>query len=471
MPTPGKTLEIRTSPHIVSGYSVDSIMFNVVLALLPATGFAVYAFGLAGLLTLIMALLSCVLTEHVICRAAGKPTTIGDWSVTITGLLYGLTLPPGLPLWMVAVGGVICVAMGKALFGGLGYNTFNPALVGRAVLQAAFPVAMTTWIPGFLADRFVSLPSSTLTLPFTEPAVDAITAATPLALWKFSGETTSAADLAMGFVSGSAGETSSVLILVGGVYLIARNMMNWRIPVAIFATVIVSSGALHLADPSRYASPGFMLFSGGLMLGAMFMATDMVGSPMTSGGCYLYGALIGLVIQQLVFKRLRRAPALARVVASVGLFLYFWSVIGLDWPLTPNVRPLLPKDNVTVLGRLVGVDRLLLGAIVAVLAALLWLVSRHTRFGLATTAASENQKGAVLAGLNPDRLAAVNWMIATSLAGLAMIFSAQIVALDALNNSQVPILIAQGNCDSHVYEELLDIPVQSPYAIVEVGGT
>ena len=158
----------------------------------------------------------------------------------------------------------------------------------------------------------------------------------------------------------------------------------------------------------------------------------------------LYGALIGLVIQQLVFKRLRRAPALARVVASVGLFLYFWSVIGLDWPLTPNVRPLLPKDNVTVLGRLVGVDRLLLGAIVAVLAALLWLVSRHTRFGLATTAASENQKGAVLAGLNPDRLAAVNWMIATSLAGLAMIFSAQIVALDALNNSLliVPALAA-----------------------------
>ena len=135
-----------------------------------------------------------------------------------------------------------------------------------------------------------------------------------------------------------------------------------------------------------------------------------------------------------MFRPLRRAPALARVVASVGLFLYFWSVIGLDWPVTPTVRPILPKDNVTVLGRLVGVDRLLLGAIVAVLAALLWLVSRHTRFGLATTAAAENQKGAVLAGLNPDRLAAVNWMIATSLAGLAMIFSAQIVALDALNN-------------------------------------
>jgi electron transport complex protein RnfD len=295
MTTPGKTLEIRTSPHILSGYSVDTIMFNVVLALLPATAFAVFAFGLAGLLTLSMALASCVLTEHLICRATGKPSTIGDWSVTITGLLYGLTLPPGLPLWMVAVGGLICVAMGKALFGGLGYNTFNPALVGRAVLQAAFPVAMTTWIPGFVADRFSSLPASTLTLPFTEPAVDAITSATPLALWKFSREATPVFELSMGFVSGSAGETSSVLILLGGIYLIARNMMNWRIPASIFATVAVFSGALHLADPGRYASPVFMLFSGGLMLGAMFMASDMVGSPMTSRGCYLYGALIGLV--------------------------------------------------------------------------------------------------------------------------------------------------------------------------------
>jgi len=295
MAKPGKTLEIRTSPHILSGYSVDTIMFNVVLALLPVTAFAVYAFGLAGLLTLSMALASCVLTEHLICRASGKPTTVRDWSVTITGLLYGLTLPPSLPLWMVAVGGVICVAMGKALFGGLGYNTFNPALVGRAVLQAAFPVAMTTWIPGFMAGRFSSFPASILTLPFTEPAVDAITSATPLALWKFGQEATATTDLALGVTSGSAGETSSVLILVGGIYLIARNMMNWRIPVSIFATVIVFSGALHLADPARYASPLFMLFSGGLMLGAMFMATDMVGSPMTSAGCYLYGALIAVV--------------------------------------------------------------------------------------------------------------------------------------------------------------------------------
>lgn len=295
MPSSSKTLEIRTSPHILSGYSVDSIMFNVVLALLPATAFSVFAFGLPALLTLTTAFASCVLTEHFICRATGKPTTIGDWSAAITGLLYGLVLPPALPLWMVAVGGVISVALGKAAFGGLGYNTFNPALVGRAVLQAAFPVAMTTWIPAFAPNRFTSLSTSTLTMPLTEPTVDAVTSATPLALWKFGGELTPTADLALGFISGSAGETSSVFILVGGVYLIARNMMNWRIPAAIFAAVILLSGALHLVDPLRYATPGFMVFSGGLMLGAMFMATDMVGSPMTSTGCYIYGALIGVV--------------------------------------------------------------------------------------------------------------------------------------------------------------------------------
>ena len=295
MALPGKTLEIRTSPHVLSGYSVDSIMFNVVLALLPVTAFSVYAFGLAGLLTLLVALVSCVATEDLICRATGKPTTVGDWSVTITGLLYGLTLPPSLPLWMTAVGGVIAVAMGKAMFGGLGYNTFNPALVGRAVLQAAFPAAMTTWIPGFTSGRFASLPSSTLALPFSQPTVDAITTATPLALWKFSHEATPTRELVLGFTSGSAGETSSLLILLGGVYLVARNMMNWRIPASIIGAVVVLSGILHIVDPSQYASPGLMVFSGGLMLGAVFMASDMVGSPMTSFGCYLYGALIGLV--------------------------------------------------------------------------------------------------------------------------------------------------------------------------------
>ena len=140
--TEPRTLEIHTSPHIASGASVDVIMRNVVWALLPVAAFSVYSFGLAALLTLVVATLSCVLTEHAMCRFAARPTTVRDWSVTITGLLYGLTLPPALPLWMVACGGIIGVAMAKSMFGGLGYNAFNPALVGRAFLQAAFPAAM-----------------------------------------------------------------------------------------------------------------------------------------------------------------------------------------------------------------------------------------------------------------------------------------------------------------------------------------
>lgn len=293
MTSMAKTLEIRTSPHISQGASVDEIMRNVVWALLPAAAFAVFAFGWAGLLTLVAATASCLATEHVLCRLSGRVTTLGDWSVAITGLLYGLTLPPGLPLWMTVAGGIIAVAVGKFLFGGLGHNPFNPALVGRAILQAAFPVAMTTWHVGMTPDRFSSVPTSLLALPFARPTYDGLTGATPLSAWKFDHQLAETADLVLGLTSGSTGETSAVLIFLGGVYLIARNMMNWRIPAAIFATVIVFSGLLHLADSSAYPPPLFMLFSGGLMLGAMFMATDMVGSPMTKRGIVLYGVLIG----------------------------------------------------------------------------------------------------------------------------------------------------------------------------------
>jgi electron transport complex protein RnfD len=292
----GPTLEIRTSPHIVSGYSVDTIMFNVVLALAPTTAFAVYAFGLAALLVLTTAVASCLLTERLANRFSGSDSSLGDWSVAITGLLYGLTLPAGLPLWMVGVGGFFGVVLGKSLFGGLGMNAFNPALVGRAFVQAAFPVAMTSWSPGFSPDRFASVPSSTLTLPFTQPLYDGVTSATPLAAWKFDGQTTAVGDMALGFIGGSTGETSALLILLGGAYLVARNMMSWRIPAGIFAVVALASGALHAIDATSYASPLFMLFSGGLMLGAVFMATDMVASPMTSSGCFLYGGLIGALV-------------------------------------------------------------------------------------------------------------------------------------------------------------------------------
>jgi electron transport complex protein RnfD len=294
-----RTLNISTSPHITKGIGTNDIMRNVVYALLPVAAFAVFSFGLTALLVLLTSTASAVLAEHYLNKWSGKESTVGDWSAVISGLLLGLTLPPGFPLWMAFVGGVIAIALGKFIFGGLGYNVFNPALVGRAVLQAAFPVAITTWYPAFLPNRFTVLPASTLTFPFLEPranAVEAVSGATPLAAFKFDGVSTDATDLALGLISGSTGETCAVLIILGGIYLAARNMMNWRIPLATLVTVFVLSGIFYLIDSQEYPSPVFMLFSGGLMLGAVFMATDMVASPITSLGVVIYGAIIGLLV-------------------------------------------------------------------------------------------------------------------------------------------------------------------------------
>lgn len=271
-------------------------MQNVVWSLVPVAIFAVYAFGLSALMVLLTAISSCVLTEHILCKISNKESTISDWSAVITGLLLGLTLPPIFPLWMTFFGGVIAIALGKFIFGGLGYNVFNPALVGRAVLQAAFPVAITTWFPAFSDNRFSVVTASVFTFPFMSPEVDGLSGATPLAAFKFDHMTTDTTDLALGLISGSAGETCAILILLGGLYLTIRNMMNWRIPVAILGTVLVLSGILHFIDSQAYPSPIFMLFSGGLMLGAIFMATDMVGSPITSLGVLIYGAIIGILV-------------------------------------------------------------------------------------------------------------------------------------------------------------------------------
>ena len=290
------TLHISTSPHLSKGISTDTIMLHVVLSMMPAAFFAVYSFGLSAALVISTAIISCVLTEHLLCKLSKKETTISDWSAVITGILLGLTLPPIFPLWMTFIGGAIGIGMGKFLFGGLGYNVFNPALVGRAVLQAAFPVAITTWYNAFQPDRFSWIHSSVLTFPFTEPVVDGISGATPLSAFKFEGVTTDTTELALGLVSGSTGETSAVLILLGGLYLIIRKFMNWRIPVSILGTVALMSGVLYWVDPVEYPSPLFMLFSGGLMLGAVFMATDMVASPITSWGVVIYGFIIGALV-------------------------------------------------------------------------------------------------------------------------------------------------------------------------------
>ena len=291
-----KIFTVRSSPHIAAGVSVEIIMRNVVLALLPSVVFSIYLYGVAALIILATACLSCVATEHVLCRINQQDTSIGDWSATITGLIFGLTLPPGLPLWMVLVGGIIAIAMGKYLFGGLGCNPFNPALVARAFLQAAFPVAMTTWSPILSADRFSHIPASLFTLPLMTPVYDTTSAATPLAAFKFDAHGSSVYDLMLGLTTGSLGESCSLTLLAGGLYLIARNMMNWRIPVGVFLSVIIFGSIFHALDAHIYPSPWFSLFAGGLMLGALFMATDMVASPLTGGGCFIYGMFIGVLV-------------------------------------------------------------------------------------------------------------------------------------------------------------------------------
>ncbi|HWP37969.1 MAG TPA: RnfABCDGE type electron transport complex subunit D [Gemmatimonadales bacterium] len=281
---------ITASPHLSSGDSTPTIMWNVVGSLVPVTGTAIYFFGPSAFFVIAAATLGALLTE----RAFGKPGTLRDGSAMITGILLGLTLPPGLPMWMAFVGGAFSIGFGKLIFGGLGQNIFNPALLGRAFLQAAFPVSLTTW--PVRGDSWWALAGDTFALPFRSPSVDAATGATPLGLMKFEQQGTPLADLFLGTTGGSLGETSSLVILVCGAYLAARNYLNWRIPIAIFVTVAAFAAALQLVPNSRVPDPAFMLFSGGLMLGAVFMATDMVTSPVTNLGCWVFGAGIGILV-------------------------------------------------------------------------------------------------------------------------------------------------------------------------------
>jgi len=190
------------------------------------------------------------------------------------------------------------------MFGGLGFNVFNPALVGRAFAQAAFPVSISTWAPAFIPDRFKTFIPTTLTAPMMTPpdistwakhALDGFTGATPLARWKFENVLATPHDFLTGAVTASAGETSALLILVCGLYLAARKFMDWRIPVAVLGSAALLALAFHLFNPARYPDPTFVLLSGGLMLGALFMATDMATSPVTPKGVWIFGALIGVL--------------------------------------------------------------------------------------------------------------------------------------------------------------------------------
>jgi Na+-translocating ferredoxin:NAD+ oxidoreductase subunit D len=284
-------LLLTASPHLKSPDSTPRIMWNVVGSLVPIVLVAIYFFGPSALMVILAATLGAVGVE----RAFGPRKSLWDGSAVITGILLGLCLPAGFPLWMAFVGGAFGVAFGKLAFGGLGQNPFNPALVGRAFLQAAFPTAITTWPSTQM--EWGAWRGANFSVPLLSgEAPDVITAATPLGLWKFEGEITGVFELMMGSTGGSLGETAGILILLCGGYLAVRKYLNWRIPAGIFLTVFVMSEILFLINGERFPPPFFMLFSGGLMLGAVFMATDMVTSPVTNLGAWIFAVGIGVLV-------------------------------------------------------------------------------------------------------------------------------------------------------------------------------
>ena len=282
---------ISPSPHVHGGDSIEKNMYGVLIALVPTFIFSIVFFGLGAILVTLTSVAACLVFEYVIQKYLMKQRpTIWDGSAIITGVLLAFNLPSSLPLWIVVIGALVAIGIGKMSFGGLGNNIFNPALVGRVFLLISFPVQMTTWpVPNGFA------------------TADAVTGATPLALVKEAvkngqavGDTLSSVgittgNLILGNIGGSLGEVAAIGLLLGFAYMLIRKIISWHIPVAIFATVIVFSGILNLADPAQFAGPVFHLFTGGLMLGAIFLATDYVTSPMTHKGMLIYGVGIGLL--------------------------------------------------------------------------------------------------------------------------------------------------------------------------------
>lgn len=282
---------ISPSPHIHSGDSIEKNMYGVLIALIPAFIFSVVFFGLGAIQVTLTSVAACLFFEFIIQKYLMKQQpTIWDGSAIITGVLLAFNLPSSLPLWIVIIGALVAIGIGKMSFGGLGNNIFNPALVGRVFLLISFPVQMTSW-----------------PLPNGLNTADAITGATPLAVVKeaakggqsiteaLASEGFTTGNLLLGNIGGSLGEVAAIGLLLGFAYMLIRKIITWHIPVAIFATVIVFSGILNLADPEHFAGPIFHLLTGGMMLGAIFMATDYVTSPMTRKGMIIYGVGIGLL--------------------------------------------------------------------------------------------------------------------------------------------------------------------------------
>ncbi|MCK4622597.1 MAG: RnfABCDGE type electron transport complex subunit D [Desulfuromonadales bacterium] len=281
-------LYLSSSPHIHSGETTDKVMRLVIYALLPATALSIYFFGLPALSVLLICTLGCMAFEALSCKLMKQPLTLVDGSAALTGILLALNLPPSTPWWMSLLGAAIAILIGKQIYGGLGYNPFNPALVARVVLLISFPVQMTSW---------------------TAPApigsgLDAVTAATPLGEMKtavmLTGKlpemaTSGFGNYFLGNMAGSLGEVSALVLLLGGFFLLFKKVISWHIPISFIGTVLIIGGIFWLLDPSKYPNPLFHLITGGLILGAFFMATDMVTSPVTDKGMLIFGCGCGLL--------------------------------------------------------------------------------------------------------------------------------------------------------------------------------
>lgn len=279
---------LSSSPHIHSGETTDQVMRAVIYALLPACAVSVYFFGLPALIVLLLCTLGSIGAEALCQKMMRQPLAIKDGSAALTGVLLALNLPPTAPWWLALLGSVIAIAVAKQVYGGLGYNPFNPALVARVVLLISFPVQMTTW---------------------TSPAplgsgIDAVTTATPLGEWKtavmLTGKMPEAlpggfGDYFLGHMAGSLGEVSALALLLGAAYLFWKKILTWHIPFVYLATVAALSGVFWAINPAKYPDPLFHFLTGGLVLGAFYMATDMVTSPVTNRGMIVFGVGCGVL--------------------------------------------------------------------------------------------------------------------------------------------------------------------------------
>lgn len=272
LPDPSK-LVVSSSPHFHAGQDVQRIMVTVILALLPACAAGVYFFGLRALWVLLVCSASCVLCEALFCALRGRRAPLQDCSALLTGILLGMNVSAATPWWVCVIGALLAIGLGKQVYGGLGYNPFNPALIGRVGLLIAFPKLMTTWVPTRLMEA------------------QAVTTATPLGQLQTEGVPgTAYLDYFLGNVGGCIGETSALALLIGGIVLIALRLIRWEVPAAYIGTVVVFT-----AVTPGSGGPALHLLTGGLMLGAFFMATDMVTSPMSKKGALVFGAGCGVL--------------------------------------------------------------------------------------------------------------------------------------------------------------------------------